>query len=90
VLFRRFAPWYALISAEELNKFIRELESASDHQALERIWPTVGGVPELARADTRVRPSIDQTECLVGRHLCMPPEGGRNTMTDPLAEWLAF
>jgi hypothetical protein len=52
VLFRRLTPWYALISAEELNKFIREVESAADHQALERIWPTVGEVAELARADT--------------------------------------
>jgi hypothetical protein len=44
---------------------------------------------ELARADALVRPSTDQLERLVG-HLCVPPEGGRNTMTNTLEVAMAL
>lgn len=33
---------------------------------------------QLARADTQVRPYIDQIEYLVGGHLCVPPEGAEH------------
>jgi len=38
----------------------------------------------LVKAPTQVRPCLDQSEQLVGRHRCVPPEGRRNTMTHAL------